>query len=258
MRLLLILTSALSFTGCVSHWRGQEMAAEIQALEGRMDQQIDDLRTLRGKLQEEIVKVAAQLLQTERKLVESIQQLQSGSADNMLVIEKLREELNTARGELAKLEHSVQKPDGLPDVGAVAGGSRSKEALPEDPTELYRVAYEKKQGNDCPGAIRAFAFFAQKFPRNGRADNSLFLLAECQFTQKEYTGSIRTLQTVMNSYSKGDKIDDALVLMHDNFVALGRCKDALPFLETLIDEYPRSNQVKIAKRKLKRTKKSCR
>ena len=101
------------------------------------------------------------------------------------------------------------------------------------------------------------ATFAQKFPDNPRADNSLFLLAECQFEQKEHTASIRTLQTVMNSYSKGDKVDDALVLMHDNFVALGRCKDALPFLETLIAEYPRSNQVKVAQAKLKRTKQSC-
>ncbi|MEZ4469760.1 MAG: tetratricopeptide repeat protein [bacterium] len=259
-RSLLFLVIAVSQTACVSHWRGEKIEADIVALEGRLDQQVEDLRSLRAGLQEDLGKVAAQLMQTERKLVESIERLQSGNADNMLIIEQLREELNTARGELARIEHQMPgKPTGaLPDVGDPAVPAPvGAPALPEDAAELYRYGYERKQAGDCAEAIRAMATFAQKFPDNNRADNSLFLLAECQFEQKEHTASIRTLQTVMNSYSKGDKVDDALVLMHDNFVALGRCKDALPFLETLIAEYPRSNQAKVAQTKLKRTKQGC-
>ena len=45
--------------------------------------------------------------------------------------------------------------------------------------------------------------------------------------------------------------------MHDNFVGLGRCKDAMPFLETLLADYPRSNRVKTARKKLSRTRRKC-
>lgn len=251
--LLLVCLVAPLCTGCVSYWKGQEMQAEIKALEGRIDQQVDDSRGIKKKLQEDLSKIAAQLIQTERKLAESIERLQSGNADNMLVIEKLREQLSTARGELAKLQHDMAQPG-----GTVAGGVAGGPTLPEDPAELYRFGYERKQAGDCGEAIRAFTLFAQKFSKNTRADNSLFLLAECQYERKEYAPSIRTLKTVMDAYPKGDKVDDALVLMHDNFVALRQCRDAIPFLETLIEEYPRSNLRKTAEKRLKRTRRNCR
>ncbi len=262
---LLLLPALIALSGCVSYWRGQEMDAEMKALEGRIDSQVEDLRSLRQNLQEDLVKVAAQLMQTEKKLVESIERLQTGNADNMVIIEQLREELNTARGELARIEHTMKDaPAALPDAAHGADGAGggavaapAGPALSEDPAELYRYGYERKQAGDCPEAVRSLTIFAQKFADNARADNSLFLIAECQFEQKEHTASVRTLQTVMSSYSKGDKVDDALILLHDNFVALGRCKDAVPFLETLIAEYPRSSQVKAAQNRLKKTKAGC-
>lgn len=253
MRVLTLLLSSMLCTGCVSYWKGQEMQAEMKALEGRLDQQVEDQRAIKKKLQEDLTKVAAQLLQTERKLVESIERLQSGNADNMLVVEQLREQLNSARGELAKLQHEMTQGG-----GTAGGGPAGAPKLPTDAAELYRYGYERKQAGDCPEAIRAFTFFAQKFAKNARADNSLFLLAECQYERKEYTPSIRTLKTVMDAYPKGDKVDDALVLMHDNFVALGQCRDAMPFLETLIEEYPRSSLRKTAQKRLRSTKRNCR
>lgn len=254
MRVFTLLLSSLLCTGCVSYWKGQEMQAEMKALEGRLDQQVEDQRSIKKKLQEDLTKVAAQLLQTERKLVESIERLQSGNADNMLVVEQLREQLNSARGELAKLQHEMTQGGD----GTGAGGPSGAAKLPTDAAELYRYGYERKQAGDCTEAVRAFTFFAQKFAKNTRADNSLFLLAECQYERKEYTPSIRTLKTVMDAYPKGDKVDDALVLMHDNFVALGQCRDAMPFLETLIEEYPRSSLRKAAQKRLRSTKRTCR
>jgi TolA-binding protein len=66
------------------------------------------------------------------------------------------------------------------------------------------------------------------------------------------------LQVVLQKYSSGDKVDDAHVLMHDNFVAMKRCKDAMPFLETLIADFPSSSRVADAKKKLAATKRTCR
>lgn len=255
--LLLFLTLAPLCTGCVSYWQGQEMQAELKALEGRLDQQVDDQRGIKKKIQDDLSNISAQLSQTEQKLAESIERLQSGNADNMLIVEQLREQLTNARGELAKLQHEMAQPGGAVGGGNAMGGAGAAQ-LPADAAELYRYGYERKQAGDCKEAIRAFTLFAQKFAKNTRADNSLFLLAECQYEGKEFAPSIRTLKTVMDAYPKGDKVDDALVLMHDNFVALGQCRDAIPFLETLVEEYPRSSLRKTAEKRLRKTKRACR
>lgn len=254
-RALLLLFTVPLCTGCVSYWKGQEMQAELKALEGRLDQQVDDQRGIKKKVQDDLSNISAQLAQTEQKLAESIERLQSGNADNMLIVEQLREQLTNARGELAKLQHEMAQPGGVA-AGGVAGAGAAQ--LPAEAADLYRYGYERKQAGDCKEAIRAFTVFAQKFAKNTRADNSLFLLAECQYEGKEYAPSIRTLKTVMDAYPKGDKVDDALVLMHDNFVALGQCRDAIPFLETLVEEYPRSSLRKTAEKRLRKTKRACR
>jgi TolA-binding protein len=157
---LILLPALIALSGCVSYWRGQEMDAEIKALEGRIDSQIEDLRGLRQNLQEDLVKVAAQLMQTEKKLVESIERLQTGNADNMVIIEQLREELNTARGELARIEHTMKDgPTALPDAAHGGAGGTGGDggaaapagpALSEDPAELYRYGYERKQAGTAP------------------------------------------------------------------------------------------------------------
>jgi TolA-binding protein len=83
-------------------------------------------------------------------------------------------------------------------------------------------------------------------------------MSEALASKKDFAQSSRGLQTILQKYPKGDKVDDAYVLMHDNFVALGQCKNAIPFLETLISDQPTSNRVAEAKKKLAATKKGCR
>ena len=46
--------------------------------------------------------------------------------------------------------------------------------------------------------------------------------------------------------------------MHDNFVALGQCQQAVLFLESMINDHPTSNRIDEARKKLKETKRGCR
>lgn len=254
LALLALLAGPLS--GCVTYWRGQEMEADLKAQQAQIEQIMDSQRRTREKTARDLAALDARFGDLERSLKGAVERLQTGSADNMLVIEKLREELNSAKGTIAELQHKLAAEAAAASVGVTANPDAPP--LPQDPVDLYKYGWERRQGGDCAEAMRAFALFANKFPGNGKADNALFLLAECQYQDKGHSQSIRTLRTIMQKYAKGDKIDDALELMHDNFVAMGKCKEAQPFLETLIADYPRSTRVKAAQQKLKATKRSCR
>lgn len=249
---------ALTTSGCVSHWRGQDIESDVKALQAQIDQMSESQRRAREKTSRDLAALDARFGDLERTLKSSVERLQTGSADNMLVIEKLREELNSAKGKLAEVQHKLAA-EVAAGAAAATGVSADPTAppLPSDAIELYKYGWEKRQGSDCTEAVRAFSTFAGRFPGNAKADNALFLVAECQYQGKANSQSIRTLRTIMQKYPKGDKIDDALELMHDNFVSMGKCKNALPFLETLVADYPKSPRLREAKRKLKRTRRTC-
>lgn len=254
-RFVLVLSLVFS-SGCVSYWRGQEMTADITALKGQVDQITEDQRKNRQKLAESVASVSEQISKLEARLTTAIDQLRSGSADTGLIIEQLRTQLNEANGKLAEVKQQLKEGEIAPTVVAPVAGPNAV-PLPTEASELYRYGYDRKAAADCDEAIRAFATFVRQFPKNKFADNSLYLMAECQYERNANAQSIRSLQTILQAYARGDKVDDGLILMHDNFVAMGRCRDAQPFLETLIADYPKSNLVDRAKQKLRKTQRSC-
>jgi TolA-binding protein len=261
---LLPLLSALALGGCYPYWKGTDHEESIVALQGQVEALTEGQRTLRQQQEAKAAELGERIAEVEKRLGESISQLQGGSAERGLEFDKLTQELRELRGELAEIKHKLENAGPLGPVVATAPGSEPTAAapgappLPEDEAGLYRFGWERKRDGNCDDAIRAFTQFATKYPGSKQADNALFLLAECQYAKADYTGSIRSLQAILKSYGQGDKVDDALILMHDDFVALGRCKDAQPFLETLLADYPKSSRAAEAKKKLADTKKSCR
>lgn len=254
-RLLAALIAVLGLSllsGCVSYWKGQEMEAEIKAMQGQIEQMVEDQRTTREQTKKALTTIELRI----EDLQGAIERQQTNSADIGLELPKLREEIGLLKGMLDEMKQTAAaKPaDGLPEIAPPAGAP----ALPDSPADLYRYGYERKQAADCPEAIRAFVKLARQFPDYGRSDNGLALAAECQFAQQDYTGSLRTLKIITDKYPKGDKVDDALVLMHDNFVALGQCKQGLLFLESMINDHPTSNRIDEARRKQRETKRACR
>jgi outer membrane protein assembly factor BamD (BamD/ComL family) len=55
----------------------------------------------------------------------------------------------------------------------------------------------------------------------------------------------------MNEYADENQADKALILLADAYLAMDKCSNAKDALNYLKDKYPRSNQKRIADRKLK-------
>ena len=255
--LVLLMTS-----GCVSYWQGKDMRADVDALTARVDQLGDAQHESRKRLDKEVADLKLLVDEVNQSLEKAISNLRTNSADSGMDISDLQQQIGTIRGELATFQHRLEQKQNeeresssLPVAESIDPNAPQ---LPVDAAELYRYGYEQKSAGDCGEAERAFSKLIRDFPQYERAPNSLALAAECQFISKDYRTSLRTLKELVESYSKSNKVDDAMVLMHDNFLALGQCKKALVFLENMLDEYPKSNRIKEARKKLKSTRKSCR
>jgi TolA-binding protein len=245
-------------TGCVSHWRGQEMTADMAALQGQVEQLLDEQGAQRALLKKNIEKIEAQFAKIEATLKLAISKLQDDSVISDSEMESLRAELAGLRGTLAKWQHEASQktksgPTLVPDVPPVSGAPK----LPTGADELYRYGFERKKASDCKEAKRAFFQFFNRFPKHSRADSSLYLAAQCQFDQKDYAGTIRSLRLILTKYSKGKKVDDALEMTHNAFLRLGKCKTALMFIEELVNEHPTYKHRGRARKSLKSTRRKC-
>jgi TolA-binding protein len=261
MARLPLLTVAVALTGCVPYWTGTKYETDITALQGQVETLTETQAQQRKQNEQTAAELSKRIEDVEKRLSEAINQLQGGSADRGLEIDKMTQDLRELRGQLAEIQHKLEAGGGgeVTAGGApvVAPAPPGAPPLPEDEAGLYRYGWEHKRDGNCDEAVRAFGAFATKFPGSKQADNALYLEAECLAAKGDRTGSIRALQTILKTYASGDKTDDALVLMHDNFIALGRCKDATPFLDSLITDYPSSPLVAQAKKKLAEDKKTC-
>lgn len=247
----LVVVSGTALPGCVSYWRGKEIDTDIAALNARVDSLTESQREAQKK---QMALLEQRLGDLETRLTAAIDQLQRGSADAGVELEKLREQLRTTQGEL---EAQKQKAAQQEATGVTVNTPPGAPALPTTEPELYRYGYDRHKASDWDEAIRALNEYATKFPSSPQADNAIYLMAEALAAKKDYAASSRALQVILQKYATGDKVDDAYILMHDNFVSMGQCRNAVPFLETLIADFPTSNRVPEAKKKLAQTKKGC-
>lgn len=244
-------------SGCVSTWRGDKIEGDIAALQGQVEVLQEASEQGRKTLTDDLADAIKRIESLEAKLTQAIEGLRTGSANQGVEVDQLREQIQALNGQLAEIMQKMQSNAGALPSLPTPGDGQGEVPLPQSEPELYRYGYERKRDSDCDEAIRAFSQYARAYPDAAQADNAIYLMAECLSARNDYTSSLKALRTIMEKYPKGDKVDDALILTHDNFVALGRCKDGIPFLERLLAEMPNSNRAREGAKKLKSTKKSC-
>ena len=246
---LTLMCVLLSF-GCVPYWHGKEMRSDILALRGQMDQLVDDHRNQKKEIQETVARVDKRLADLDKHL----ESLRTNSANSGSNLDEMRQTVQDLQGQLAELKFKLGKQD-----RSIDGMSPPKmEALPVGRKALFNYGARNFESGDCVNSIRAFTAFSERFPKDSNTDNALSYVGDCQNQQGQYRDALRTLKQIIDNFPIGEKVDDALFLMHQSLVGLGKCKKAKVFLKTMISDHPKSNRMKAAKAALKSFDKTCR
>jgi tol-pal system protein YbgF len=91
----------------------------------------------------------------------------------------------------------------------------------------------------------------QLFPQNQLADNSLYWIGECYYSQKKYQEAVSTFTQLINNYSDGDKIPDAILKKGYALIEMGKQSDGVDVLKELISRFPLSEEASLAQQKIK-------
>ena len=130
---------------------------------------------------------------------------------------------------------------------------KSKPQLREElsENELYTVSKQAFDAGDFETARKGFKNLINKFSESTHADNAQFWIGESYYSEKWYEKAILEYQKVIEKYPKGNKLPASLLKQGFAFFNLGDKANARLILKELVKKYSKSNEAKIATKKLK-------
>ena len=130
-----------------------------------------------------------------------------------------------------------------------ASGGAAKEA---GPRERYQQALQKLRSGHPEAARQALKSFIKDHASHELAPNAYYWLAETYYSQKKYAQSILAFKEVTERFPEHHKAADALLKIGYAYVNLGDLENADFYLSLLIEDYPQSKAVDLARKKLEK------
>lgn len=108
------------------------------------------------------------------------------------------------------------------------------------PQELYDLALKDYQEGKFIASRKLFDQFLAKYPKNELAANSLYWKGETYYSEKNYAQAILTFKEVALKFPKHRKVPDAMLKTGMAYELAGDRDNALFYLQTLVQDYPKS------------------
>ncbi|MFH1152255.1 MAG: tol-pal system protein YbgF [Pseudomonadota bacterium] len=128
-------------------------------------------------------------------------------------------------------------------------GTRSADYV--EPGILYQEARELMIKENYDGASKLFKEYATRYPGAELADNSLYWLGECYYSEKKFQDAITVFKDLVKRYPKGGKVPDALLKTAYAYLSLDDTDRAHHYLKLLVKQFPFTPSGEKAEQKLK-------
>jgi len=139
------------------------------------------------------------------------------------------------------------------EMETTAGKSPPKKQLDPNlsPQEVYNLARSDYLKGNFQLAIEGFAIYLEHFPESPLADNALYWIGECYFSQENYKEAIKNFNVLILSYPEGDEIPAAHLKKGMCLMETGKDEEALAVFKLLISKFPLEEETRIAQEKIK-------
>ena len=235
---------------------------ELQAIKQQMGELISLVRALQSQqasMQEDQKKVPAQYQIVLEKMDAMTVQLSRFSADLMEIKNAtlpLLHQIEQAE-DSGESQEEEQQPTAADDTGETLqqdeGEEESKSPLPPNlsPQEIYNMAYADYLKGNYALAIDGFKIYLDNFSQSPFADNALYWIGECYFSQKEYEKAISRYNELILNFPLGDKVPAAYLHKGISLIEMDRNEEALSVFKLMVSKYPLEEETKIAQEKIK-------
>jgi len=239
-----------------------DLKKEVEGLRNRQIEMYNTMEEVRtntldstGKLESEVLRLKRQLATGKKtsdsaEMETSIRELKSNLEEiqaNAKEIQAVDRDLKGMEQRLARVEQFLGMTKAVQAPAPAAAKTTPEKSGPD---KLYSTALNLYKKGQYDSAQNLFVRFVSMYPKDKNADNSQFWIGECLFKKKEYGKAILEYQKVVENYSKGNKVPDALLKQGMAFKHLGDKTSAKILFQKVRDKYPNSSQSKIAVKEL--------
>jgi tol-pal system protein YbgF len=145
--------------------------------------------------------------------------------------------------ETAAAKPPEKKPEtGAPPVPASSGASAQ---------DVYNMAYNDYLKGNFDLAVEGFKMYKDQFPASPLADNALYWIGECDYSQRKFDEAVNVFNELIMTYPQGDKVPAAFLKKGMSFAESGKKEEALAAYKLLITKFPLEEETRIAQQKIK-------
>jgi tol-pal system protein YbgF len=248
----------------------QVLKKQLLVLGEKLEKNAADIESLKSLVRE--VQTQIKLLQTDQanvqegtKNIPSQYQFLLGKIEQMnLLLTKIAEDLLTMKGSPPQPQGGGQETKtSPPSATEKKQPEQKKEPQPVEkkpssppstslsPQDTYNAAYADYLKGNYELAIDGFKMYRENFPDSPLADNALYWIGECHYSQRKFEEAIEQFNDLILNYPQGDKIAAAYLKKGFALAELGRKDEALVVFKLLGSKYPLEEEARIAQEKIK-------
>lgn len=280
----LVLISLIMFVaaGCASQSDLESMRRDSDEMKNRIYTIEKSLGEVRGDVKEGVEKALTadrQRVETMQREIEAYQKemasIRKSGADLQATLDSARVDMQLLTGKVDDLRIQAQRPaDDLAllkedtgkrlalleerltklELGVQQGFAELQKKAPEQPVTpegIYQQGLDAMKAGDTVKAREFFTKFLDQNPRHKLAANAHYWIGETYYSEKNFEQAILEFQEVIKNFPEKEKVPAAMLKQGMAFKEIGDLKSASYIYKKLTEEYPKSEEAKIAKEKLR-------
>ncbi|ACM19457.1 TPR domain lipoprotein [Geotalea daltonii FRC-32] len=259
----------IALAGCATRETVDSMQRDMDEMKSRLFKMEKDIGGMRSETKEGIDKTIKDFhkeMESQRKGAADLQatldstkvdmQVLTGKVDDVRVLaQKPADDLALLKEDtdrrLAAMEDRLARLDkGFDEFQKKMAEAKAAEAE-QTPEALYQKGLETLRKGDPQKSREYLSRFLELFPKHDLAANVHYWLGETYYSEKKYDQAILEFQEIIKNYSGNEKIPAAMLKQAMAFKELGDAKSARYVYKKVAEDYPHTDEARIAKEKLK-------
>lgn len=235
-----VLVVSLCLSGCMPIWQGRELEEELAEMEARQAELDAEAQEREEALAEMIEDATAEIEELEEVLEEARKILARDSAELGEDVRRSRQELSQVRGQLEELEFHQRRNQQAFETFRDDMDTRFEDVEPE---ELLEMVEKFQEDGELDFARRALEQFLSDYEDHELAPEARLELGEIYFQTEKWESAVEVFQELRDDETSEARQARATRRIGEIFRELGNCDNAELFLESVIEDYPNSDEV---------------
>jgi len=268
---LLASVLALASAACATAGGGSQLQADLDALQ----QQVWKLQKDNVALTQQLTQAGAapaapdpgtaELRARLDSLAHEIEMMRTRADEADQRVAAMANDLRTLREALESFSRTqtamtAPPPAGPPSTPAGPGGAAPERPAATAPdtapggwggSDLYRQAYADYARGNADRALQELEDFIRLHPGDDLADDAEFMVGEVYFSQQKYQEAVAAYDRLLKEHAAGDKAASAYLKKGLALLEMNRTADAVIQLQHVVTAFPKSDEARIARERLK-------